>query len=383
MRNECGIRLPLLVTGITGVAGYNAFFYFRRRFPGQVIGIRPHQTFRLNGDGIIALDADDVDGLYDLCRAYRFGSVLNAVGNCALKSCELDPAMARRLNVITAEAIADLTRKQSLRLVHLSSDLVFSGASGLGGYVETDKTDPVTVYGKTMVEGERAVTTLAPEAAILRISLPMGPSFSRHAGAIDWIDSRFRHGRPATLYFDEVRSPTYTDDLNRVFEWFLEHEIAGLFHAGGPRAITLNQIGQVVNRVGGYAPELLRGCPRHEAGPIPPRAGNVSMNSEKLIRTMGIQPFRPWPADESLVPTHRCWHFEREPGEVGGQQRIEATLYRYDDRPLDYLPSIPPDSARGSHSTADRSRVTTMTGRPTRDGRFGFRSSSATSFKKT
>src|SRR2546423_15143344 len=102
-----------------------------------------------------------------------------------------------------------------------------------------------------MAEGGRLILEAVPSAAVLRISLPMGPSFSRHAGAIDWIDSRFRHGRPATLYFDEVRSATYTDDLNRVFAWFLAHEANGIYHAGGPRPGTLNQIGQNVNRLGG------------------------------------------------------------------------------------------------------------------------------------
>src|SRR5262245_3521960 len=173
------IRLPLLVTGITGVAGYNAFLHFRRLFPGRVIGLRPRQTFRLTGDGVVALDADDAAGLRDLCREFRFGSVLNCVGNCALKSCELDPTMARRLNVATAEAIVRNARDLGMRLVHLSSDLVFSGANGLGQYVETDPTDPVTVYGKTMAEGERIIAGELPGAATLRISLPMGPSFSR------------------------------------------------------------------------------------------------------------------------------------------------------------------------------------------------------------
>ena len=46
----------------------------------------------------------------------------------------------------------------------------------------------------------------------------MGVSFNGHAGAIDWIQSRFKHRRPATLYFDEVRTPTYTDCLNPLFE---------------------------------------------------------------------------------------------------------------------------------------------------------------------
>jgi dTDP-4-dehydrorhamnose reductase len=328
MNRSRSIRLPLLVTGVTGVAGFNAFRHFRRLFPGQVIGIRPHATFRLKGDGIVALDADDVVGLRDLCHTFRFGSILNAVGNCALKSCELDPRMARRLNVTTAEAIADCAGRLRARLVHLSSDLVFSGASGVGNYVETDPTDPVTVYGSTMAEGEQAIASVSEDAAQLRISLPMGPSFSRHAGAIDWIDSRFRHGRPATLYFDEVRSATYVHDLNRVFSWFLSHEAGGLFHCGGPQAVTLYQIGQIVNRVGGYAPELLHGCPRLSAGPIPPRAGNVSMNSDKLIRTMGHSPFRSWPAEPDLVPVGHEWHRARVPDEGGGFARIAAVLYR-------------------------------------------------------
>jgi dTDP-4-dehydrorhamnose reductase len=324
------LRLPLLATGITGVAGYNAFLSLRTQFPGQVVGLRPQQTFRLNGDGIVALDADDVGGLRDLCREWRFESILNCVGNCALKSCELDPAMSHRLNVVTAEAIARQSLELGARLVHLSSDLVFSGDSGIGNYRETDPTDPVTVYGKTMVQGEELIRDLVPGAAIVRISLPMGPSFNGHAGAIDWIDSRFRANRPATLYYDEVRSATYVDDLNEVFAWLLHREdVGGVFHAGGPRAITLNQIGQVVNRVGGYAPDLLHGCLRHQAGPVPPRAGNVSMNSGKLIKAMGRQPFRPWPFHEHCVPKHRRWHHERDPEETGSFERIERELYRY------------------------------------------------------
>lgn len=320
--------LPLLITGISGVAGYNALPYFLERHPGQVVGIRPTQTWQLTGPGILAVDTQDREGLFELFRTYRFRAVLNCTGNCALKSCELDPAMARRTNIVSAENVAAAAQEFGARLVHLSSDLVFSGG-GAGGYVETDAVDPVTVYGQTMVQGEEAVRAADAEAAILRISLPMGPSFNRHAGAIDWIQSRFRHGRPATLYFDEVRSCTYTDDLNRVFELFLAGRQAGLYHAGGPRALTLYQIAQIVNRVGGYDPHLLKGCPRREAGPMPPRAGNVSMNSDKLSAALGGNAFQPWPLGEELVPTDRRWHYERPAEERGSVEWLAARLYRY------------------------------------------------------
>jgi dTDP-4-dehydrorhamnose reductase len=318
----------LLITGISGVAGYNALPYFLRRYPGQVIGIRPTQTWQLVGPGIVALDTQDRDLLFELFRVHRFRAVLNTTGNCALKSCELDSDMAWRTNVVSAVHVAAAARAFQARLVHLSSDLVFSG-KGAGGYVETDELDPVTVYGKTMAEGERAVLDADQQAAILRISLPMGPSFNCHAGAIDWIQSRFRNDRPATLYFDEVRSCTYTDDLNRVFELFLAGRQAGIFHAGGPRSLTLYQIAQIVNRVGGYDPHLLKGCPRRDAGPMPPRAGNVSMNSDKLIAALGHNPFQPWPVGDDFVPTDREWHFRRSAGEPGSLDWLAARLYRY------------------------------------------------------
>jgi dTDP-4-dehydrorhamnose reductase len=321
-------RLPLLITGVAGVAGFNAFHYLHAKYPGQVVGIRPRQTFRLVGPDIVEQDAEDEAGMTRLFERFGFRSILNCVGNCALKSCELDPAMAHTVNVQSAIVLARLTRRHDARLVHLSSDLVFSGTRD-GNHIESDPTDPVTVYGKTMVQAEEIFRAATPSAAILRISLPMGPSFNGHAGAIDWIQSRFRANRPATLYFDEVRSCTYCDDLNGVFEKVLGCDAAGIFHCGGPRAITLYQIAQVVNRVGSYRAELLRGCPRVEAGPMPPRAGNVSMDSSRLIAELGAAPFQPWPLGDDLQPTHRAWHFDRPSNEPRSLEQIARRLYRY------------------------------------------------------
>jgi dTDP-4-dehydrorhamnose reductase len=318
--------LPLLITGISGVAGYNALPYFQRRYPGQVIGIRQSDNWRLVGPGIEVCNAEDTDRLRALFDKYLFRSVLDCAGNCALKSCELDPAMAWRINVAGARNLLEVIQDRDVRLVHLSIDLVFSGKGG-GGHIESDPTDPVTVYGKTMAAAERLLLAAEPRAAILRISLPMGVSFNGHAGAIDWIQSRFKKHKPATLYFDEVRTPTYTDCLNEVCAAVLASSLAGMYHAGGPRRLSLYQIAQVINRVGGYDPELLRGCPRIEAGPIPPRAGNVSLDSSKLAAALGYDPFDPWPLEEHFMPTHRQWHYDRN-GERGSPKLLAEVLYR-------------------------------------------------------
>jgi dTDP-4-dehydrorhamnose reductase len=324
------LPLPLLITGVAGVAGYNALAYFGARYPGKVAAIRQEDNWQLRGEGIIACNAEDHRRLRALMDRHQFRAVLNCAGNCALKACELDSRLAWRTNVEGLINLLSIVVERDVRLVHLSIDLVYSGRDEGGGgfgYVEGDPTDPVTVYGKTMVSAEQLVGDWMPQACILRISLPMGVSFNGHAGAIDWIQSRFKKGRPATLYFDEVRTPAYTDCLNRLYERVIASDMTGVYHAGGPRALSLYQIAQVVNRVGGYDPDLLMGCPRVQAGPIPPRAGNVTMNSRALSEAMGFEPLDAWPSDPALVPTHRDWHYERK-GQPGSREWLARVLYR-------------------------------------------------------
>ncbi len=322
------LPLPLLVTGIAGVAGYNALAYFQQKFPGQVIGIRQQNNRRFVRPGVEACNAEDRDTLVRLFDHYQFRSVLNCAGNCALRACELDTRLAWRTNVEGLLNLLSIIVDREVRLVHLSADLVYAGRNDANdpwpGYAERDPTDPVTVYGKTMVAAEQLLADWLPQACTLRISLPMGISFNGHAGAIDWIQSRFQKGKPATLYFDEVRTPTYTDCMNRVFERVLASNLAGLFHAGGPRRWSLYQIAQIINRVGAYDPDLLIGCPRIDAGPIPPRAGNVTMNSSALAIALGNEPFDPWPLDESHQPTDNRWHYDRTHN--GATERVENPI---------------------------------------------------------
>jgi len=318
------LPLPLLITGVAGVAGYNALNYFQAKYPGQVIGIRQQDNWPLTRPGVSACNAEDRDTLLRLFDECGFRSVLNCAGNCALRACELDTRLAWRTNVEGLQNLLSIIAERDVRLVHASIDLVFAGREA-GNYIERDMPDPVTVYGKTMVAAEQLLVDWMPSACTLRISLPMGVSFNGHAGAIDWIQSRFQKGKPATLYYDEVRTPTYTDCLNRLFETVLTSDLSGLFHAGGPRQLSLYEIAQIVNVAGGYDPKLLMGCPRIEAGPIPPRAGNVTMDSTKLSDALGYQPFDPWPLEEALVPTDTDWHHHQT---GGTPERIVEVLYQ-------------------------------------------------------
>ena len=323
-------RLPLLIAGVAGVPGYNGFFQFRDKYGSRVIGSRPRRNWRLASEGIVGCDLENPDETRALIEAHGIKTIWHCGGSCALKGCELDPQMAHRVNVESVRSLLQAIRGTDVRLVHFSVDLVYAG-TGTGSHKETEVAVPISMYGKTMRLAESLILDQCPEACILRISLPMGVSFNGHAGAIDWIQSRFAKDRPATLYFDEIRTPTYVECLNEVVEEVLASQLSGLFHAGGPRKLSLYEIAQIVNRVGGYDPDLLQGCPRVDAGPTPPRAGNVSMCSDELAKVLGRQPFMPWPLHESLVPDSRDWHRQTANAWQGCPELLAQILYR---RPL-------------------------------------------------
>lgn len=115
---------------------------------------------------VIALDYDSADGLCGdfTNRAGLAGTVrrvapdviVNAAAYTAVDKAETEPELARRINALAPGVLADEAQELDAWLVHYSSDYVFDG-SGEKPWLETDATGPLSVYGKTKLDGELAV----------------------------------------------------------------------------------------------------------------------------------------------------------------------------------------------------------------------------------
>ena len=317
--------LPLLITGGTGVAGYAALAYFQTRFPGRVYAAVQETDVDFPAPDLLFLDLRDYAALERLFDEKKIAAILDCAGNCALKACQLEPKIAWDLNVEIVRNLATYSRSRGIRLVHLSVDMVYGGRPG-GGYVESEPTCPVNVYGQTMAAGEESVAELDPYAATLRISMPMGISFNGHAGAVDWISSRFRGNRRASLFYDEIRTPTYVDEMARVYRAFLGNDFAGLLNCGGPRQVSLYQMARSINWTGGFDSELLFGMLAEEYCPVPPRVRNCGLDSSALARFLGYEPFSPWPADLEHYPTKEQFAQGPHPGFQGSVGLMNRAL---------------------------------------------------------
>ncbi len=128
------------------------------------------------------------------------------------------------VNVTGSANVADTAAAMGVRLIHISSDLVFDGRDG--NYTEAAEPSPLTDYGKTKADGEAAVVASDAEAAIVRTSLIYGwrPTIARSA---QWMIDAIGRGESLNLWADELRCPVWVESLAAAIV-----ELAGLDHTG-------------------------------------------------------------------------------------------------------------------------------------------------------
>jgi dTDP-4-dehydrorhamnose reductase len=145
-----------LVTGATGQLGFDLV---RELAPlGTVIA-----TDRA------ALDLADPDAIIAAMRSHRPDVVVNAAAYTAVDKAEEDEAAARAVNGIAPGVFAEEARRTGALLVHYSTDYVFDGRAS-GPYAEDAPVGPLSAYGRSKLEGERAVAASGAAAIVLRTS---------------------------------------------------------------------------------------------------------------------------------------------------------------------------------------------------------------------
>ncbi|MBW3653340.1 MAG: sugar nucleotide-binding protein [Actinobacteria bacterium] len=186
------------------------------------------------------------------------------------------------VNVDGSAAVARAASAAGVRLVHLSSDVVFSGDLGRP-LREDDPPAPVSAYGESKAAAEGAVAAACPGAVLVRTSLIYGgaePS-TYELAAVD----------PAqTFYVDELRCPVVAGDLaTAIVELAALPAVAGPLHVAGPEAVTRLEFAQLLAAARGGDPAAVRGGSRP-----PDRAGDLRLDGTRArsllrVRLRGVR----------------------------------------------------------------------------------------------
>lgn len=215
----------VLVTGAHGMLGRDVTYVFEEK---------GHHVRDVGKD---FLDITRIEDLQKL-EAGEFGSpnwVINCAAYTAVDQAESEFWQAQSVNGTGPGLLADVCKTIGARLIHISTDFVFDGATSVP-YTEEHFPRPLNKYGSTKLMGERNVKNYNPDAIIVRTSWlygPFGSSFPRTMIKA-WLD-----GKPLRVIDDQIGSPTYTCDLAAgLFDLVELDAAAGIYHLAGPEAIS-------------------------------------------------------------------------------------------------------------------------------------------------
>jgi len=115
------------------------------------------------------LDVTSAGQIQSIFKTSNFDYCINCAAYTAVDNAEDQQELAHNINVLATKKLAETCKKHDVTLVHISTDFVFDGNNTIS-YKESDKTNPLSIYGSTKLEGEEVISTILREHYIIRTS---------------------------------------------------------------------------------------------------------------------------------------------------------------------------------------------------------------------
>ncbi len=242
-----------------------------------------------------AVDLGHPESILPAVRSVNPDIIVNAAAYTAVDLAESEADVAMAVNGAGAGAIAAAARVLGIPVVQISTDYVFDGTSPVP-YRETDAVNPVSAYGRSKLEGERAVAGANPDHAILRTAWIYAAEGKNFLGTM----MRLAETRPEIgVVADQYGTPGYAPDLASAVLSVCRNLLAnrqrddmrGIFHMAGAGEATWADFAQAI-----FAGSAARGGPSAAVKrittadyPTPARRpANSRLDCSKLLAIHGI-----------------------------------------------------------------------------------------------
>lgn len=268
--------MKILVTGESGQLGHDVCRELRRR------GIE-HR-----GLSSKELDIRDGAAVQRMLEEYRPDAVIHCAAYTQVDRAEEEPEQCFAVNALGTRNIALACGAVGAKLLYISTDYVFSG-TGERPYEPEDETGPLSVYGKSKLEGEKAVKELLDRFFIVRISWAFGVNGGNFIRTMLRLSETVDTVR---VVADQVGSPTYTADLAPLLCDMIQTEQYGTYHAANEGFCSWAELAETVFAYAGKGTKVQR-VTTEEYGAKAPRPRNSRLSKTKLTER-GFSPLPPW-----------------------------------------------------------------------------------------
>jgi dTDP-4-dehydrorhamnose reductase len=275
-KKASGMKNKLLVLGITGMLGQTLFRVLGKYDQFEVIGTardmpRLKPSVAAEGRVITGVTVENFDTIVSAVADTQPDVLINCIGVIKQLSTASDPLKVIPINALFPHRLAELCRATRTRLIHFSTDCVFSGKRG--SYTEKDVPDATDLYGQTKFLGEVS----APHALTIRTSI-IGHELNSAVSLIDWFLSQ---PGPVKGYASAIYSGLPTAEMARILAEFVfpNPALNGVYHVSS-RPISKLELLRFVAEQYGKTTEII---------PDSTFVIDRSLDSTRFIKATGYQ----------------------------------------------------------------------------------------------
>lgn len=270
--------MKVLVIGASGLVGSHLLQTCQQR-GWNVTGT--YQNFAQAG--LIHLRITDDVGVRALITEYQPEVVFLPAFISNVDYCEQNPEETYQINVIGCLNVAQATQEVGAKLVFYSSDYVFNGENG--PYQETDKPDPICVYGRQKLEVEQKISELLDNYLICRIAWVYGHE-NQGKNFVLRLISTLTNNQIIRVPQDQIGSPTWANDIAEASCRLLEVGARGMFHTTGIDCMNRYQFALKVGEVFGLQTDTLVPVMTSEFNQAAARPLKCGMRCDRLHQTL-------------------------------------------------------------------------------------------------
>lgn len=284
MEETTGNNMKFLVTGSAGLVGSQVV---KDLAENNAVYSCYHETKPNHGEAI-KLDLSNSDDVSKTIQEYKPDSIIHLAAMTNVDECEKNPDKAYQINSKAAEHLAKQAARTGAFFLHVSTDYVFDGTKQYNK--ETDTPDPLGVYGKSKLDGEKRIQNLASSWCIARTSTPFGMHPKKKAFPL-WVLENLQQKKEVNVVVDQFTSPTYVPNLSQMLIELATRQINGLFHVAGATRISRYELAELVAQKTNLDKKLLRPASISEMTLwVAKRPVDSSLDISRIFETIDTKP---------------------------------------------------------------------------------------------
>jgi dTDP-4-dehydrorhamnose reductase len=198
--------------------------------------------------------------------------------------CELNKDFAYKTNVVATEQLLTQSLLYKSFFVYVSTDFVFDGQRGM--YIEDDVPQPINYYGETKLLAEKAVQAYSYDWTIVRTVLVYGQPQAGRDNILTIVAKALKEGKTSRIVDDQVRTPTYVEDLAGAIKTIIAKKATGIYHISGKDVLTPYHMTVAVARYLGLNETLIEpvnATTFQQPALRPPKTGFLLTKAERVL----------------------------------------------------------------------------------------------------